>query len=86
MLFPRHFKDDASKKNTINLIHTFRDYLHYHIKCSKVINMTIYGIITLPIMIQAYLHSRMRARTNALLKVLNRARPEVKVTEKKTIS
>ncbi|MBZ3875134.1 Actin-related protein 2/3 complex subunit 2 [Sciurus carolinensis] len=21
--------------NTINLIHTFRDYLHHHIKCSK---------------------------------------------------
>jgi actin related protein 2/3 complex subunit 2 len=69
VLFPRHFKDDATKDNTINLIHTFRDYLHYHIKCSK-----------------AYLHCRMRARTNALLKVLNRARPEVKVTEKKTIS
>lgn len=48
--------------------------------------MTIYSIITLPNTIQAYLHSRMRARTNALLKVLNRARPEVKVTEKKTIS
>lgn len=36
MLFPRHFKDDASRDKTINLIHTFRDYLHYHIKCSKV--------------------------------------------------
>ena len=69
VLFPRHFKDPATREKTINLIHTFRDYLHYHIKCSK-----------------AYLHSRMRARTTALLKVLNRARPEVKVTEKKTIS
>ena len=37
-------------------------------------------------LMQAYLHSRMRARTTALLKVLNRARPESKVTEKKTIS
>ena len=36
VLFPRHFKDDASRDKTINLIHTFRDYLHYHIKCSKV--------------------------------------------------
>lgn len=69
VLFPRHFKDAGSREKTINLIHTFRDYLHYHIKCSK-----------------AYLHSRMRARTTALLKVLNRARPESKVTEKKTIS
>ena len=69
VLFPRSFKDDASADKTVNLIHTFRDYLHYHIKCSK-----------------AYLHSRMRVRTSALLKVLNRARPEIKVTEKKTIS
>ena len=36
VLFPRHFKDDATRDKTINLIHTFRDYLHYHIKCSKV--------------------------------------------------
>ena len=68
-LFPRSFKDDAAADKTVNLIHTFRDYLHYHIKCSK-----------------AYLHSRMRSRTTALLKVLNRARPEIKATEKKTIS
>ena len=69
VLFPRSFKDDAAADKTVNLIHTFRDYLHYHIKCSK-----------------AYLHSRMRSRTTALLKVLNRARPEIKATEKKTIS
>ncbi|KAH7724449.1 PNAS-139 family protein [Aphelenchoides avenae] len=67
VLFPRHTRKDA-RDNTINLIHTFRDYLHYHIKCSKV-----------------YLHSRMRAKTNDFLKVLNRARPEVK-GEKKTFS
>ena len=36
VLFPRHFKDPATREKTINLIHTFRDYLHYHIKCSKV--------------------------------------------------
>lgn len=69
VLFPRHFKDEATRNKTIDCIHTFRDYLHYHIKCSK-----------------AYLHTRMRARTSDLLKVLNRARPEAKATEKKTIS
>lgn len=35
VLFPRHTNVNA-RDNTINLIHTFRDYLHYHIKCSKV--------------------------------------------------
>lgn len=34
VLFPRHTNRQA-RENTINLIHTFRDYLHYHIKCSK---------------------------------------------------
>ncbi|XP_043360745.1 actin-related protein 2/3 complex subunit 2 isoform X1 [Dermochelys coriacea] len=34
VLFPRH-TNTAARDNTINLIHTFRDYLHYHIKCSK---------------------------------------------------
>uniref|UniRef100_A0A2K6EHZ2 Arp2/3 complex 34 kDa subunit n=1 Tax=Propithecus coquereli TaxID=379532 RepID=A0A2K6EHZ2_PROCO len=34
VLFPRHTNASA-RDNTINLIHTFRDYLHYHIKCSK---------------------------------------------------
>jgi actin related protein 2/3 complex subunit 2 len=67
VLFPRHTSEDKMDK-TIDLIHTFRDYLHYHIKCSK-----------------AYLHQRMRARTAALLKVLNRARPEEE-KEKKTAS
>jgi len=67
VLFPRHTKKQV-RDNTINLIHQFRDYLHYHIKCSK-----------------AYIHSRMRSKTSEFLKVLNRARPEVKV-EKKTIT
>jgi len=35
VLFPRHTCPEA-RDNTINLIHTLRDYLHYHIKCSKV--------------------------------------------------
>ncbi|EHB04096.1 Actin-related protein 2/3 complex subunit 2 [Heterocephalus glaber] len=34
VLFPRH-TNASSRDNTINLIHTFWDYLHYHIKCSK---------------------------------------------------
>lgn len=34
VLFPRH-TSAAARDNTINLIHTLRDYLHYHIKCSK---------------------------------------------------
>eukprot|EP01147_Barroeca_monosierra_P004844 gene4844-6875_t len=67
VLFPRQITDDRMS-NTIDLIHTFRDYLHYHIKCSK-----------------AYLHQRMRSRTAALLKVLNRARPDTE-KEKKTAS
>jgi len=68
VLFPRH-TNKAVRDNTINLIHMFRDYLHYHLKCSK-----------------AYIHSRMRAKTNEFLKVLNRARPEPKNVEKKTIT
>lgn len=34
VLLPRHFADGTRDK-TIDLIHTFRNYLHYHIKCSK---------------------------------------------------
>jgi len=68
VLFPRHTNSNV-RENTINLIHLFRDYLHYHIKCSK-----------------AYIHSRMRAKTSDFLKVLNRARPEPKSVEKKTIT
>lgn len=68
VLFPRH-TNPQTRANTINLIHMFRDYLHYHIKCSK-----------------AYIHSRMRAKTSDFLKVLNRARPEPKTVEKKTIT
>lgn len=68
VLFPRHTAPNT-RDNTINLIHMFRHYLHYHIKCSK-----------------AYIHSRMRAKTSDFLKVLNRARPENKSTDKKTIT
>jgi actin related protein 2/3 complex subunit 2 len=34
VLLPRHFTEKTCDK-TIDLIHTFRNYLHYHIKCSK---------------------------------------------------
>ncbi len=34
VLFPRHIAPNQ-RERTIDLIHTFRDYLHYHIKCSK---------------------------------------------------
>lgn len=34
---------------------------------------------------KAYIHSRMRAKTSDFLKVLNRARPENKCTDKKTM-
>ncbi|XP_044272832.1 probable actin-related protein 2/3 complex subunit 2 [Tribolium madens] len=68
VLFPRHTARNT-RDNTIDLIHMFRHYLHYHIKCSK-----------------AYIHSRMRAKTSDFLKVLNRARPENKSTDKKTIT
>jgi len=34
-VFERRHTNPAVQDNTINLIHTLRDYLHYHIKCSK---------------------------------------------------
>lgn len=68
VLFPRHTNVQV-RDNTINLIHIFRDNLHYHLKCSK-----------------AYIHSRMRAKTAEFLKVLNRARPDKRTGEKKTIT
>ena len=35
VLSPRHFANPAQALATINRIQLFRDYLHYHIKCSK---------------------------------------------------
>ena len=35
VLFPRHFANAEQAQATINRIALFRDYLHYHIKCSK---------------------------------------------------
>ena len=67
VIFARHTTEKNQTKS-IDLIHSFRNYLHYHIKCAK-----------------GYLHSRMRAKTTQFLQVLNRARPESDVKEKKTI-
>ncbi|CDS00294.1 probable ARC35-subunit of the Arp2/3 complex [Sporisorium scitamineum] len=35
VLFPRHFANAEVMEATISRIQLFRDYLHYHIKCSK---------------------------------------------------
>jgi len=35
VLFPRHFQHPEKMYATISNIQLFRDYLHYHIKCSK---------------------------------------------------
>ncbi|KZT65861.1 actin-related protein ARPC2 [Daedalea quercina L-15889] len=69
VLFPRHFANADVASGTISHIQLFRDYLHYHIKCSK-----------------AYMHSRMRYRVSEFQKVLNRAKTEVAVVDRKTAS
>ncbi|KAH9945488.1 actin-like protein ARPC2 [Epithele typhae] len=69
VLFPRHFAHPAVAGSTITHIQLFRDYLHYHIKCSK-----------------AYMHSRMRHRVSEFQKVLNRAKTEQAVVDRKTVS
>jgi actin related protein 2/3 complex subunit 2 len=35
VLFPNHFTKGDIREETISRIQIFRDYLHYHIKCSK---------------------------------------------------
>jgi actin related protein 2/3 complex subunit 2 len=35
VLFPNHFALGDTREETISRIQIFRDYLHYHIKCSK---------------------------------------------------
>lgn len=35
VVFPRHFNNPTIASATISHIQSFRDYLHYHIKCSK---------------------------------------------------
>jgi actin related protein 2/3 complex subunit 2 len=66
VVFDRHFKG-GKKDNAAFTLTTFRNYLHYHIKCSK-----------------SHMHTRMRNRTENLLKIINRAKQEPVDTEKKT--
>ena len=54
----RHLQGDR-RETALSLLTSFRNYIHYHLKCSK-----------------AYMHSRMRSKTEDLLKVLRRAQPE----------
>jgi len=69
-VIPAGAAGSARREQTIDNIMLFRNYLMYHIKCSK-----------------AYLHTRMRNRTVALLQVLNRAKMKEKDEgEKKTIT
>lgn len=35
VLFPRHFNSAVTREDTVSQIQMFRDYFHYHIKCSK---------------------------------------------------
>jgi len=68
VLFKPHFQA-KNREKTINNIQTFRDYLHYHIKCSK-----------------ADMHTRMRARVDKFLQIMNQARPQTEPKEKKTMA
>ncbi|KAJ5066497.1 actin-related protein 2/3 complex subunit 2 [Anaeramoeba ignava] len=68
VLFQRHI-DGPKKATALDLVPMIRNYLHYHIKCTK-----------------AYIHIRMRARAESLLKILNRAKPEPIKKVRKTIS
>ena len=69
VLSPRHYEQPEQATATISTLQYFRDYLHYHIKCSK-----------------AYMHSRMRAKVESWLKVLNRAKPVDFTKERKLAS
>jgi len=58
---------EAKRIQTGYNVPMFRNYLHYHIKCTK-----------------AFLHQRMRARTNLLLRELANAKPQPKKVIKRT--
>jgi len=58
---------EAKRVQTGYNVPMFRNYLHYHIKCTK-----------------AFLHQRMRARTNLLLRELDAAKPQPKKVIKRT--
>eukprot|EP00735_Rhodelphis_limneticus_P006395 TRINITY_DN18802_c0_g1::TRINITY_DN18802_c0_g1_i1::g.15235::m.15235 TRINITY_DN18802_c0_g1::TRINITY_DN18802_c0_g1_i1::g.15235 ORF type:complete len:338 (+),score=96.17,sp/Q5R5Z5/ARPC2_PONAB/38.68/4e-62,P34-Arc/PF04045.9/2.7e-64 TRINITY_DN18802_c0_g1_i1:67-1014(+) len=69
VIFKSHVANAEKKARAVDVMFSFRSYLHYHIKCAK-----------------AYFHSRMRNRTEELLKVLRRAIPEKENKQKKTMS
>lgn len=81
VLLPRQSSMSAHQDNTINLIHTFPDYLHYHIKCSKALYSLPHQVLE-----ALYSHTRMQAKTSDFLKELNCARPDAKTKEMKTIT
>ncbi len=88
VLHPAH---QAKRANTISNIQIFRNYLHFHIKCTKVVlfvSFVFFFCLKVLLFFQkAYMHTRMRTRVRALLLVLNRAKVEPYVkAEKKTIS
>eukprot|EP00698_Gefionella_okellyi_P014894 TRINITY_DN4154_c0_g1_i1.p1 TRINITY_DN4154_c0_g1~~TRINITY_DN4154_c0_g1_i1.p1 ORF type:complete len:238 (-),score=63.09 TRINITY_DN4154_c0_g1_i1:56-769(-) len=58
-IFEKRHLDGDRREKALGLMVGFRNYVHYHLKCTK-----------------AYMHSRMRAKTEELLKVLRRAEPE----------
>lgn len=45
-----------------------------------------FPVLTGVVSLQAYIHTRMRAKTSDFLKVLNRARPDAEKKEMKTMS
>ncbi len=91
-LFKRHLDDKAEA--SVSAICQFRNYLHYHIKCSKVL-FAFFLLASQALMLcdhlephsdcgQAFMHMRMRKRVDDLLTVLNRAKlPAEAAVEKK---
>jgi actin related protein 2/3 complex subunit 2 len=96
VLFPRHF-EGAKRDSTIDLIHTFRDYLHYHIKCSKAyLHQRMRARTSALLKVRAAASAAslcriLRRMANVWgclirIQVLNRARPEAEKKERKTVS
>ncbi|OMJ26030.1 Actin-related protein 2/3 complex subunit 2 [Smittium culicis] len=72
ILYPRHFKDPEIRSATIAQVMLFRNYLHYHIKCSKA-----YIHSRLRIRVSEFLKLLARAK---------REQQGVAVADKKTVS
>ena len=81
VLFPRHFNTPDRAFDTISQIQLFRNYFHYHIKCSKAYMHSR--------MRQRYAwlhHIGLIVRVSEYMKVLNRAKLEeqAKETDRRT--